>query len=190
MVNLILLAGLCLLSACAPKAADDCQFVQNVYGQKIVHKTLPVILYVSTDVPQEFFEIMQSSVAEINRDRTYITLFRGDVIGGARQRNLGNEVYFKDNWDDDRKSEQGVTHVWWNGNHIGEVDIAFNTDDFDFSSGTLSFRTLAMHEFLHALGMKHQKDDIHGILYPELPYYEVRGMTEREYKNLECAYEK
>lgn len=190
MFNLILLAGLCLLSACAPKAADDCQFVQNVYGQKIVHKTLPVILYVSTDVPQEFFEIMQSSVAEINRDRTYITLFRGDVIGGARQRNLTNEVYFENNWPDDRKYEQAVTHSWWAGEHIGEVDVAFNTDDFNPVFGNINLKTLATHEFLHALGMRHQKDDENGIMYPELGYYQVRGMTEREYKNLECAYEK
>lgn len=191
MTKLFLLSGLCFLFSCAPKPADDCQFTLDVYGKKIKHKKIPVVLYVSVDVPHEYFEIMQESVAEINKNRELLVLYRGDVVAGPRQRNLANEVYFNSNWEDDRKSEQGRTNIWWTMNSgIQETDVLFNSDDFNFAEGKVSFKTLATHEFLHVLGLKHQEDDKHGIMYPYLPYYEQRGVTDREYKNLECVYGK
>lgn len=191
MTNLFLLLGLCSLFSCAPKSVDDCEFSTTVYGKRIQHAQLPLVLYVSQDVPQEFFEIMQESATEINRHKSYIVLYRGDIVAGTRQRNFTNEVYFVNSWEDDRKVEQGRTHVWWTINSgISETDVLINVDDFDWKLGGFNFKTLITHEFLHALGMKHQNDDNDGIMYPYLAQYQSRGMTEREYKNLECAYGK
>lgn len=191
LINLFLaLATTCFFFSCTPKKGDSCQFNANVYGDRITHQTLPVNLFVNTEVPAEMYEIMKESVKEINRDREYIRLYQSDVAGGEKQRNFTNEVYFVTNWEEDRKQEQARTHAWWRGDSIEETDILINVRTYDWNNGSYNFKTLMTHEFLHALGMMHQESDSSGVMYPYLSQYQVRGMTEREYKNLECAYGK
>lgn len=187
MINLFLLLGLCFFTSCAPKAVESCQFSVNVYGQIIKHKNLPLEIHYPVDLPSDFYISLQESVAEINRDRKYVVLTPATT---NRTRNFTSEFYLSSEWDDGRTSEQGKTSVWWSGGYINEADVAINLDDFNYDNDGFSARTLFTHELLHALGMIHQKDDSAGIMYPYLNANQNRGMTEREYKNLECAYGK
>lgn len=187
MINILFLTLVCFFAGCAPKLVDSCQFSVNVYGQIIKHKNLPLEIHYPVDLPHDFYLSLQESVAEINRDRKYIELIPATT---DRTRNFTSEFYLSSEWEDDRKFEQGKTSVWWSDSYIREADVAINLDDYNYRADGFSAKTLFTHELLHALGMAHQKDDSAGIMYPYLAINQTRGMTEREYKNLECAYGK
>lgn len=173
---------------CAPKGVNSCQFNTTIYGQVVKHKNLPLVIYIDYDFPSDFYQDLMDSVREINRDREYIQILKHDT---SKSRNFTNELYLKSDWADDEREKQGVTNIWHIASGaIQESDVIINVDDYDYRNSGYSFRTLVTHELLHALGLQHQTDDPDGILYPYLGQYKSRSVTEREYKNLECAYGK
>lgn len=188
MFNLILLAGLCLLSACAPKSAEDCQFSKNIYGKIRKHETLPLTLYVSPEFPEDYTQQLMEAAAEINRDRTYVQIYKSYL---GHSKNYVNEIYLSYMRDEISENELAVTFVWWSAvGNIKETDIVINSQNYNFREDGHNFKRLMIHELLHALGMLHQEDDPVGIMYPYTFQFANQGMTEREYKNLECAYGK
>ena len=179
---------LMFLAGCSPKAVDSCQFKTTIYGETVKHKSLPVVIYVDESFPSDYYDELTSAVKEINRDRLYIVIYTATT---GKTYNYINEIILQKSWPDNNKQTQGITSLWYGSSgRIQETDIQVNVDDYEYSSGIYSFKTLILHELLHGLGMIHQEDDSNGILYPYLAARQVRGMTEREYKNLECAYGK
>lgn len=186
--NLFLLSGLCLLFGCAPEIGADCQFRTTIYGNLIKQDTLPLKLYVSPSFPTDYMQGLESAAAEINRDREYIQIGK---IPTENSRNYVNEIYLVDSWKRESPSELAITTVSWNATgSILETDLLINSQYYNFREDGHSFRRLMVHELLHALGMKHQNDDMWGIMYPYTIANIDQKMTEREYKNLECAYGK
>lgn len=176
---MILAAG--YLSSCAPKAQNDCGFVQNIYGQRISWKsqdTIKLIIHNSVPVELRAAAIRAAAtwerqigrkVFEISEDSTLLT--------GSPSRDRKNGIYFLSEWESDRKSEQGRTSVYWAGDQIQEADIRINAADFSYydlnpqqligsynlkkssgksSSDGYSFEALILHEMGHMLGLKHR----------------------------------
>lgn len=169
------------LSGCAPKKSDDCGFVQNVYGQRISWKgNMPIPLVINSSVPTQLKPAIYRAAATWERQL-------GKKIFEITEENSGNQkpsrdkkngIYFLNEWESDRKSEQGRTSVYWAGDEIQEADIRINSADFTFydqdpkqlvrlpSGDTVTktdnagynFEALILHELGHFLGLKHRED--------------------------------
>ena len=187
MFKLILLTGLCVLSACAPKTGGECNFRKTVYGKTLKHDTIPVELFIAKDFPADYTEHLLEAVKEINRDREYLKISTGSF---SKTKNGYNEIFLVNPWVQHERSFLAVTRAWWSVNSIVENDMLVNVQDFNYRSDGKSFKSLMVHELLHVLGMKHDDSDPESIMYPYTLVSQREYMTEKEYKNLECAYGK
>ena len=174
-----------LISSCSPKAGDECGFVQNVYGQRISWKSnLPAAVLISTGVPAELKSAIYRAAAtwEKKLGQQAFVLTEENLQSAAQTsapgRDKKNGIYFLNNWESDKKSEQGRTSVYWAGEEIQEADIRINAADFSFynedqkqlvratnSSNDVqktpsgyNFEALMLHEMGHFLGLKHREE--------------------------------
>jgi hypothetical protein len=216
---LLYLSVLGLISSCAPKPGADCGFAQNVYGQRISWKDkLPVALEISSAVPPELRSAIYRAAAtwEKKIGQKAFKLIEENVQGAAEQnstpgRDGKNGIYFLNNWESDKKSEQGRTSVYWAGDAIQEADIRINaTEKFSYynentsqlfnaqttssSVGTVaskgySFEALVLHEMGHFLGLKHQ-DKNGSVMAVFLKMQEDRiDPAAVDTENVRCEYE-
>ena len=77
-------------------------------------------------------------------------------------RDKKNGIYFLNNWESDKKSEQGRTSVYWAGDEIQEADIRINGQNYQFyvtnsslTQQAVSIEALLLHEFGHVIGLRH-----------------------------------
>ena len=177
-----------VISSCSPKTESDCGFVQNVYGQRISWKQqLPVDILISASVPSDLKSaIYRAGKTWESRLGKKVFSFSEEVLpatsaSGMSQpgRDKKNGIYFLNNWESDKKSEQGRTSVYWAGDEIQEADIRINAIDFAYynenlqqlvsgasrpystlkNSAGYSFEALILHEMGHFLGLKHKEDE-------------------------------
>lgn len=173
------------ISACSPKAQNDCGFVQNIYGQRVSWKTQePIKLYIHTSVPTALRPAIYRAAKTWEKQIGYKVF---DISEDSTQlkdtpsRDQKNAIYFLSEWESDRSSEQGRTSVFWVGDEIQEADIRINAYDFSYydqnpqqligsygaahgaqksvrsSSDGYSFEALLLHEMGHFLGLKHRE---------------------------------
>lgn len=207
----VCLAAVAGLTACQPKAQDTCGFVENVYGERITWKTKEKIeLIITNTVPQQLkgaiyraaqtWEVrMGKQIFEIKEDST------GSMNNPKKDGR--NAIYYLQNWESNRRSEQGRTSVYWANNQITEADIRLNGYDFSYynedksqlvtgaglvqaSSGAIgySFEALVLHELGHFLGLKHTED--HGsVMATHLAANTDRTQpSPNDTHNIQCAY--
>jgi hypothetical protein len=170
------------LSSCAPKAQNDCGFVQNIYGQRISWKIKsPIKLIVHNSVPVELRPAIMRAAAtwekQIGR-KVFEISEDSSQLSASPSKDQKNGVYFLPDWESDRSSEQGRTSVYWAGDQIQEADIRINAADFSYydqnpqlligsyslkrnggrsASDGYSFEALVLHEMGHMLGLKHRE---------------------------------
>ncbi len=180
---ILVLGFLGLASSCQPKAESDCGFVQNVYGQRISWKNkLPVAVQISSTVPVELKSAIyraaltwEKKLGQKAFELTEENLQQSAAQSSLPGRDKKNGIYFLNNWESDKKSEQGRTSVYWAGDEIQEADIRINAADFSYynenpqqlttagnasvkNSAGYSFEALVLHEMGHFLGLKHRED--------------------------------
>lgn len=197
------------MTSCAPKTAPDCGFNQNVYGQRISWKNkLPVDLVISATIPIELKTAIYraSKTWENVIGQRAFNLIEENLHGQSMPgRDKKNGIYFLENWESDKNTEQGRTSVYWAGDEIQEADIRINNKDFAYyneskeqlvkarvnakaNSVGVNFEALVLHELGHFLGMKH-KEDQSSVMATYLP-----GLTDRtlpagaDTDNLKCEY--
>lgn len=180
--SLSVIFSLCLIgvmSSCSPKAETDCGFVQNVYGQRISWKQkLPVAATITSEVPVELRSAIYRAAATWEKkigQKVFELTEENLQQKSVPSRDKKNAIYFLDNWESDKKSEQGRTSVYWAGDEIQEADIRINAADFAYynenqqvlvrvgsnsqkSSAGYSFEALILHEMGHFLGLKHREE--------------------------------
>lgn len=204
---IIILIG-AYLAACAPKKAEDCGFVQNVYGQRISWKTTtPIQLYISADVPVALRPAIQRAAASWEQSlgrKVFDVIEENSSQPSAPGRDKKNGIYFLSQWESDRKSEQGRTSVYWAGDEIQEADIRINSADFVYydqnpqqlvrvttsskASAGYNFEALILHELGHFLGLKHRESD-GTVMAKELAAYTDRiVLASTDVKSIQCEY--
>lgn len=199
------------VSGCKPKDQNNCGFVQNVYGERIVWKTKDLIpLYISSSIPEKLRPAIYRAVKtwESHVGRSLFQIIENNGAVGSNPKKDGiNGIYFLNQWESDKKSEQGRTSVYWAADQIMEADIRINAEDFSFydldkndiiySSNTVraysgsdaySFEALVLHELGHFLGLKHT-DAKGSVMVTHLRAFEDRTqVSEVDSASVQCAY--
>ncbi|MBX2987067.1 MAG: matrixin family metalloprotease [Bdellovibrionaceae bacterium] len=201
-------AALLSLQACAPKAQDDCGFVQNVYGERISWKgQIPITLQLHESVPDQYVEAIKAAANSWNK-ASGKPLFRIDetkATGTPTGRDRQNLISFSSNWEQEKLSEQAKTSVHWVGDQIQEADIRVNASKtssgrevFQFywqdpnattvSGGGVNIEALLLHELGHVLGLKH-KDRDSSVMATYLASNSDRTeLAETDKSSLQCEY--
>ncbi len=162
------IAGVLLgLFACAPnpKAEESCNFVQNVYGQRISWKDqVPIPLMVHSNFPKEYLPALERAIKtwENSAGRRLFAITSTQYQDSASPAKDGQSVvYWLHNWEPEKPTEQARTSIYWVGNQIREADLRINDKNFDFYTDTsntnkgVHLESLLIHELGHILGLKH-----------------------------------
>lgn len=208
---IIFLAAWALLSSCSPKPQNECGFVQNIYGQRISWKTKsPIKLIISNSIPAGLKPAIYRAAAtwetQVNH-KVFEISEESSQASPAPKRDQKNAIYFLNNWESDKQSEQGRTSVYWAGDEIQEADIAINAADFSYydqnsriltgsarlvSQGQTategySFEALVLHEMGHFLGLKHR--DSSSVMVTHLtPYSDRVQLSATDQQAISCEY--
>lgn len=174
----VVLISALLVQACAPKAQEDCGFVQNVYGERISWKgDIPITMYIHSAVPDSMVPAILSAADTWERTagRKLFNIVTSQRYSGPinPHKDGVNVIYLMNSWEDNKTSEQGRTSVYWVGDQIKEADIRLNADDFSYywrgqtltsaakymggtGSNPVNIEALVLHEMGHVLGLKHK----------------------------------
>lgn len=195
---ILLLSSVLTIQACAPKAQDDCGFVQNVYGERISWKgEIPVVMKIHNSVPDAYIPAIVAAAESWNRTagKTIIKIDTTKIAGALEPRKDGvNIIYVLNTWESNKASEQARTSVYWVGDVIQEADIRINDKNFDFytsentSHSGVNIEALLLHELGHVLGLKH-KDTSGSVMATYLANGVDRtAVTETDSASLQCEY--
>ena len=156
------------IQACGKKLdpQESCNFVQNSQLQRVSWKDrTPVKLYIHSSVPTEFYSSIELAVEEWNRTlgREVLRIELTGVTGSyTPSRDGASMIYWLNSWEDDRRTEQARTTVYWTGDRIYEADIRLNAKFFNFYGGEgndsfsgVDMESLMVHELGHVLGLSH-----------------------------------
>lgn len=160
------------IQACAPKAQEDCGFVQNVYGERVSWKAqTPVTFYLHESVPQEYVGAIEAA-ANVWNDaigRRVLNIVTNQRVSGPinPQRDDKNVIYYFSTWEADKRSEQARTSIYSIGDQIKEADMRLNALNFKYywnqpgmasvgAANAVNIEALVIHELGHALGLKHK----------------------------------
>jgi hypothetical protein len=193
-------AAIAFVQACAPKpkAEDPCNFVQNVYGERVSWKgNLPVVLHVHQSFPQEFLPALYEAI-QIWEDSVGRRLFEVGSIRNMEPMNPRQDrvsmIYWMDNWEVDKPSEQARTSVYWVGNAIQEADLRINDKNFNFYMSTpkndndVQLTSLLVHELGHILGLKHN-DENPSVMATYLAVHTLRkDLSSQDIGSIRCEY--
>ncbi len=194
----LLLSPLFWLQACGNKnlSQDSCNFVQNSEGQRVSWGAgSSVSFYVDPSVPTQYFASIQAAAATWNKAVGHQQI---DVVGwmvkaGAPAEDGTNVIYWMSDWDPNQVNEQARTTIHWSSNRLVEADILVNAKDFVFSAGNplpgqVDFQSLLLHEFGHALGLKHV-DAVPSVMQKTLAYdFQRRDPQPLDLASLKCEY--
>ncbi len=194
---MIVLLGLTLAGCSKPKSEESCGFVQNVYGERVSWKeNLPIKMWLHSSVPAELEPSIRLAAETWNRSlgKTAILIESQRVEGSSSpSRDTENVIYFLNQWERDKSSEQGRTSLYWVGDQIQEADIRINDYNYNFYGevsvlGFVSMESLALHELGHVLGLKH-KDASPSVMATYLRTNQDRNQLQQsDWESLDCEY--
>jgi hypothetical protein len=187
------------LTGCGVKreAESDCGFVQNVYGERISWKTnAPIPLMIHSSFPANMLPGLQAAMKawEISLGRPVFQIVQTQYQSSGPQQDGVNVIYWLNQWEAQKSTEQARTSVYWVGDQIKEADIRINNKNFRFyigsqgKAGEVHFESLMIHELGHVFGLKH-KDDGNSVMGPFLASQTARtNIASGDLNNLRCEY--
>lgn len=213
--SLLIMSSLAFtMVSCKPKEAQDCGFVQNVYGQRISWKSKePIQLVIHSSVPTELRQAIYRATQtwESHAGQKLFNIIEDSSQVSIEPKKDGkNVIYFMHSWEPDRRSEQGRTSVYWADDQIMESDIRINAANFSFydqdpaqlvlasgidgtvnalsNSEGYNFEALVLHELGHFLGLKHTTEKS-SVMVTHLSAYTNRTvLSQSDGDSIRCAY--
>lgn len=189
-----------VMTACGPRNTkqESCNFVQNVYGQRVSWKgELPVKFYLHESVPAEFQESIKRAMHEWERitGKRLFELVGAGIQGQNEPKQDGvNVIYWMNTWEDNKPAEQARTSVYWVSDTIKEADIRVNDKNFDFYAdheqgyNDVHVESLMLHELGHVLGLKHN-DSTESVMATYLASHTVRNeVSTADLESVQCEY--
>ncbi len=198
----LLVAMLALVTqACAPQTSpqNSCNFVMSGESQRVSWgPATPVVLYVDSSVPSEFYDAIRTAVTTWNQSLGREVLKLGgwtSAYPNERQDGV-NVIYFNGTWPATQKEKQAVTTIWWAGDRVYEADIRVNGVNFEYFwgpnsiPGRVDFESLLLHELGHVLGLEHPKVETSGtVMARRLDNSTLRRVpTLEDVGDLKCEY--
>ncbi len=175
---------------------ENCHYVRNTVGQIVSWKSLvPVRFYISKQIPEVWHEPIREAAQSwktiSGRQLIELDITSLDSVTSANDRK--NIIY----WTDSGtlfQYQQAQTLTRWMKNQILDADIIINARDFNFYAenpeayNLIHFKSLLIHEFGHALGLKHTEQNI-SVMYPELGFLQVRSsLAVADVTSVKCEY--
>lgn len=148
--------------------------------------------YIESNVPVEFREEIKRSAEMWKPGLIQIS----DHIVEATKPSLDrrNIIYWIQDSNTLSKNQQATTITRWTQNKIIDSDILINASHFEFFKNLpaigskVHFGSLMMHEFGHALGMRHIPL-ANSLMFFSLSYLQVRNsLSEVDMTSLGCVY--
>ncbi len=178
----------------------SCNFVQNSNLQRVSwNRNLPVKFFVHQSVPREAYAAIDRAIDEYNQHfgngHELIRIVARGSDGDLKPSKDGSSViYWLEQWDPKRSTEQARTTIYWAGSQIFEADIRINAAHFAYHYGEEStFRevdltSLLVHEFGHALGLAHTSNS-GSVMNTHLGSgQDRRKLSGPDLANLSCEY--
>lgn len=177
----------------------DCGFVQNTYGQRVSwKKNIPVTLLIHKSFPTEYRDTLQKA-AQIWSDAAGMTLFKfteesPSDVSDKPQRDAINTVHWLQEWSEQQKNLQALTHLYWKNNLLYESDVSVDAKYFNFFLDTkqtpqdIHLESLLIHELGHVLGLKH-RSTVPSVMWAILEGSSIRNaLTSADRSTLKCEY--
>jgi predicted Zn-dependent protease len=194
----ILAANAVWIQACGKQdlSQPSCNFVQNSEGQRVSWGGESTAkFYVDKSVPNEYYASIQAAADSWNQKigHQQIVISGWTDKSGSPSQDGMNVIYFMNTWDANLVNEQARTTIYWSANRITEADILIDAKNFTFSStgampGQVDMQSLVLHEFGHALGLKHVTS-VTSVMVPTLAYdYLRRAPQDFDLTSLKCEY--
>ena len=194
----LLLSQLLWLQACGNKnqAQESCNFVQNSEGQRVSWGAGSMVsFYVDPSVPTQFYPAIQAAAASWNQviGHQQLAVVGWQAKAGTPVEDGINVIYWLNDWDPNQVNEQARTTIHWSANRLVEADVLINAKNFVFSAGAplpgqVDLQSLLLHEFGHALGLKHV-DAVSSVMQKTLAYdFERRQLQALDLASVKCEY--
>lgn len=175
---------------------ENCLYTRNNAGRIVSWKSVrPINFYLSKNIPEEWRTVVNDAAKVwISPQGSQLISISYDLSSSLTPKNDRKNIIY---WIDSGalfNYQQGQTIVRWLENQIIDADIIINSKDFSFYSDIpennrkIHFKSLLIHEFGHALGLKHAQDVL-SVMYPELAYSQIRqDLSEIDTTSLKCEY--
>ena len=197
--TIMVLAGALLIQACGRDIDPEppCNFVQNSRLQRVSWKGKVAKMYIHSSVPTKYHQAIRDAADEWNKKvgRTVISIEA--VVGGASKPSQDgyNIIYWLTDWEENKKSEQARTTIYWTGSRIYEADIRINASNHKFSiteepqKGHVDFFSLLVHEDGHVLGLAHVEPKKESVMHAYLANgVERRDLSKEDESSVKCEY--
>ena len=208
---LVTVAGAILTQACSRHLNPEkpCGFVQSSELQRVSWKeNFPVRYMIHNSVPNEAYGAIRAAMEhwniQLNKEVFKIEIYGVGGVNEPRQDNV-NVIYWMNQWEADRASEQARTTIYWTGSRIYEADIRVNAafpyhfpeddlltpqGDVDQSSIVgVDFKSLMIHELGHALGLAH-REEVESVMPTTLASgIDRRQLSKADVDSVKCEYE-
>ncbi len=195
----ILIVTLIFICACnRPKSEKDCNFVKNIYGQRVSLGTnMPITLRINKSIPFEYHDIIYKAAQkwESSLGKHLFNIDPNIDYGPIEPRQDGvSIIYMMNTWESNKTNEQGRTRDYFMGNKIMEADILLNNKNFNFYIDTplnkddVHLESLFIHELGHVLGLKHNDTDGSVMRTYLKSSIERIDITDVDLNSLRCEY--
>jgi hypothetical protein len=207
----VMVLGSLLTQACSRKLNPEkpCGFVQSNELQRVSWKeNFPVRFMIHNSVPTEAYGAIRAAMEhwniEMGKEVFKIEIYGVGGVNEPRQDNV-NVIYWMNQWEQDRQSEQARTTIYWTGSRIYEADIRINAafpfhypeDDLVSAQGELDqssiagvdFKSLMIHELGHAIGLAHREESSSVMQTMLASGVDRRQLSKADLDSVKCEYE-
>lgn len=196
--------------ACSRKLDPEqpCGFVQSNELQRVSWKeNLPVRFMIHNSVPTTAYDAIRAARDHWN-EQLGQEVFKIEIygVGGVNRPKQDdvNVIYWMDQWEPEKRSEQARTTIYWTGSRIYEADIRVNdstVSNFTFHEQDLvdengeslgitgvDIESLMIHEFGHAIGLAHREESDSVMQTMLADGQNRRQLSENDVSSVSCEY--